>query len=54
MLTFICDKKDVDSDQFPIDSLKILSINTGIKIIIKDYASIVNGMLILNSAKIYH
>jgi hypothetical protein len=54
MITFVCEKKDVDSEQFPLDSLKILSINVGIKIIIKNYATIVNGVLILKLEKMVH
>jgi len=54
MLTFICDKKDIDSEQFSLDSLKILSKNTGVKIVVRDYATIINGIMTIFCERLLH
>lgn len=40
---FVCNKKDIDSGQFPIEDLKYFSSNANVKIMIKDYAFIEHG-----------
>lgn len=43
MTAFICDKKDIDSGQFPIDDLKTFTENTKTVIVIPGYAYIKDG-----------
>lgn len=54
MLTFVCDKKDVDSGQFTIDSLKMLSKNASIQIIVRGYATITDGILTIFCERLLH
>ena len=43
MIAFICDKKDIDSGQFEMDDLEIMTLNTGACVVIRDHGKIING-----------
>ena len=45
MVLFTTNKKEVDSGQFPIEHLQVLSRNTKAIVAIKDYAVIVDGVV---------
>ena len=46
-VTFMVQKKDVESGQFPIHQLVVFSKKTGAKVIVKDHCTIESGTIIL-------
>jgi hypothetical protein len=45
MITFVCQKSEVQSGQFPIDELQKFSKRTGATVVIRDYAIITYGII---------
>ena len=45
MITLFCEKKDVESGQFPIEHLQSFGKRTGATIIVRDYAIITYGII---------
>ena len=43
MTVFTCTKKEIDSGQFPLEELKIFTVNTGAVVHVAKFAIIENG-----------